>query len=277
MKMHVGRTGNTRSVGSKFRSALGLGSVAALVLGGVAFIGVLPASAAATLSFTNPPASVAANAQTTFTVAYSAATSGDIITLSSTNCTLSAPSGNLTVTTGGTTGNATFSNVILSAASTGSCNLVATDTPTGGTSSPAVSVTVNPTAAKQLAFTTEPGATTQAETALPFTVKVEDQYGNLVSNIDTIVITSACALGGQTSLAASGGIASFTASTINQVGSCYLTATDSTESGSVSPATSSLVTVGGGAPAKVAFTVVPPAAWTTTGTVVTAFKVALRT
>ncbi|MGB8180676.1 MAG: hypothetical protein WCF63_11015 [Acidimicrobiales bacterium] len=273
MDIQSGSTGRTRSVKSRLRSFLGLGSVAALVLGGVAFIGVLPASATAALSFTAPPASVAANAATTYTVAYTAAASGDVITLSSTNCTLS-PSGNLTYTTGGTSGNATFTNIVLSGASTGSCALTATDTPTGGTAT--ASVTVTPSTANKLAFTTEPAGTSQAQTALPFTVKVEDQYGNLVSNSDTIVVTSACALGGQTSLAAAGGVASFTTTTINAVGNCYLTATDSTNSGSVSPTTSTLVAVSGGAPAKVAFTVAPPTSVTTTGTVITAFKVAVE-
>jgi hypothetical protein len=255
---------------------VGLGSVAALVLGGVAFIGVLPASATATLSFTSPPSSVAANAQTTFTVAFTGAVDNDTITLSSTNCTLS-PSANLTYLTTGTFGNATFSDIILSKAITGSCALSAADTTTGGTSSPAVSVTVTPSATSHtLAFSTEPAATAQAQTVLPFTVRVEDQYGNLVSSTDTVVITSSCALGGQTSLPTTGGVASFTGLTINAVGNCYLTAADSTNSGTVAPSISSLVSVGGGAPAKVAFTVAPPAAVTTTGTVITAFKVSVE-
>lgn len=269
MDMHIGRTGKVSSARSRFRGFLGLGSVAALILGGVAFVGALPASAAATLSFTAPPASVAANAATNFTVAFSAATIGDTITLSSSNCTLS-PSGNLVYTTPGTSGNATFASIVLSAATTGSCALTATDAPTLGTAT--ATVTVTPAAANKLAFTTEPAGTAQAQTALPFTVRVEDTYGNLVSNTDTVVITSACALGGQTSLAATGGVASFTTLTVNAVGNCYLTATDSTNSGTVSPATSTLVSVGGGAPAKVVFTVAPPAAVTTTGTVITAFK-----
>ena len=77
-------------------------------------------------------------------------------------------------------------------------------------------------------------------------------------------------------MAAAAGIAAFTATTINQVGSCYLTATDSTESGTVSPATSSLVSVGGGTPEKVVFTVAPPATVAATGTVVTTFKAAVE-
>src|SRR6202021_3504665 len=99
-----------------------------------------------------------------------------------------------------------FTGIILGGASTGSCTVVATDTPTGGTAS--TSITVTPAAANKLAFTTEPSSTTQAQTALPFTVKVEDTYGNLVSSTDTVVVTSACALGGGTSLAASAGTAS---------------------------------------------------------------------
>src|SRR5580658_6358815 len=105
MGMHLGRTRNSRSMKSRLGSALGLGSAAALVIAGVALVGVLPASAAATLSFTSPPTSVTANVGAAFTVAYSAATNGDTITLSSSNCTLT-PSGSLTYTTTGTSGNA---------------------------------------------------------------------------------------------------------------------------------------------------------------------------
>ncbi len=273
MGMHLGRTGS-RSVASRFKSALGLGSVAALVLGGIAFVGVLPASA---LTGSITPITVTANTATNFSVPFSGANSGggDTITLSSTNCTLSPGGSSLTYPASGATGTATFTGITVSGASTGSCNLVATDTPTGG-GTITQSVTVTPSTASKLAFATEPSGTAQAQTALPFTVKVEDAYGNLVSSTDTIGITSACALGGGTSMAAAAGTASFTTLTINAVGNCYLTATDSTNSGTVAPATSTLVTVGGGAPSKVVFTVLPPATVAATGTIVTAFKVGVE-
>jgi hypothetical protein len=215
---------------------------------------------------------VVANAATTFTVAFTAATSGDTITLSSTNCTLS-PSGNLIYTTSGTSGNATFTSIILSAASTGSCALSAVDAPTGGTATATVAVT--PAAAHQVVFTTEPASTTPANTAVPFTVKTEDQYGNLeTASIDSVSITSSCTLTGATPVTESGGVASFTTVGFNSVGPCYITADDTT---AVLPTQSStLVTVTGGTPAKLAFNVAPPATVATTGTVITTFKVAVE-
>ena len=274
MGMHLGRTRNSRSMKSRLGSALGLGSAAALVIAGVALVGVLPASAAATLSFTSPPSSVLANATTTYTVAFSAAASGDTITLSSSNCTLS-PSGNLVYTTSGTSGNATFTNIVLSGATTGSCALSAVDAPTGGTATATVAVT--PAAASKLAFTTAPPATAGAGVALTtFKVSSEDQYGNLATGAtDTIALSSSCTLGGTTSIAESAGVATFSTTSINQVGSCILIASDSTNS-AITSTSSSAVTVSGGTPAKVAFTVAPPATVAATGTLVTPFKVSVE-
>jgi hypothetical protein len=274
MGMQLGRGGAKRSLRSRMGSALGLGSAAALVIAGVALVGVLPAAASANLSFTNPPTT--ANANAGITLAVLVGTGGgnaDHVTLSSSNCTLT-PSGSLTQTTTSNPQTLTFSGIILGGASTGSCTVTATDTDAGGTASTNISVTSS--TASKLVFTTEPASTTPANTALPFTVRTEDQYGNLVTSaVDSVVVTSACTLGGGTTLAETGGVASFTTLTINQVGSCYLTATDSTNSG-VSPAVSSVVTISGGAPGKVVFNVAPPASVTTTGTVVTAFKAAVE-
>jgi len=273
------RIKDRQSIATRAKMFLGVGVGSAMLLAGVAFVGVLPASAAATLSFTTPPTSVTANTGTTFTVAFSAATLGDTITLSSTNCTL-APSGNLVYTTAGTSGNATFTSIILSAASTGSCALVATDAPTGGTANATVAVTA--AAAAKLAFTTAPPATASDNVAVTlFKVSTEDQYGNLVTTgtgaTDTIAITSSCTLGGQTSALESAGVASFSALTINQVGNCPLIATDTTAGDTgFTPATSSAVAVSGGTPAKLVYTIAPPASVLTTGTVVTAFKVGVE-
>ena len=260
-----------RSIVSRAKSLVGVGLGAALLLAGVTLVGVLPASAAATLSFTSPPSSVAANTGTTFTVAFSAAVSGDTITLSSTNCTL-APSGNLVYTTSGTSGNATFTSIILSAASTGSCALVATDAPTGGTANATVAVTA--AAAHQIVFTTEPAATTPANTAVPFTVKLEDTYGDLeTAATNSVAVTSSCTLAGATPVSEVGGVASFTTVSFSSVGPCYITATDATAGFA---ALSSLVTVTGGTPAKLVFTTAPPSTVATTGTVVTTFKVSVE-
>jgi hypothetical protein len=262
-------TEGRRSVSSRAKSVFGVGLGAALLLAGVAFVGVLPASAAATLSFTTPPSSVAANAMTTFTVAFTAAANGDTITLSSSDCTL-APGGNLVFTTSGTSGNATFSNIILSAAVTGSCALSAVDAPTGGTAG--ATVTVTPAAANQVVFTTEPASTTPANTAVPFTVKTEDQYGNLeTASVDSVSLSSSCTLTGASPVLEVSGAAFFTTVGFGTVGPCHITATDG-----AFVQTSSLVTVTGGPPAKLAYTTAPPATVAATGTVVTTFKVSVE-
>ena len=135
MKMQLGRNGSARTLRSRLGTALGLGSAAALVIAGVALVGVLPASAAASdFSFTSLPASVAANtALPSFTVTYQPAMVRRTRSrLSSTNCTLT-PSGNLTGYDCRTSGNA-HSLAHFGGASTGtSCTMTATDTPTGGT------------------------------------------------------------------------------------------------------------------------------------------------
>jgi len=270
MGMHLGRTGNSRGVRSRLKTALGLGSVAALVLGGVALVGALPASA---LGGTLTPITVAANTPTTFTVAYTGAVNNDNITLSSGNCTVSS-TGSLTAQATGTSGNATFTGVTVSGASTGSCNLVATDTTTTG-ATVSQNVTVTPAGASKVVFTTEPASTTPANTVVPFTVKTEDPYGNLeTASIDSVSLTSSCTLIGATPLAESGGVASFTTVSFNSVGPCYITADDTTAA--LPTQSSTLVTVTGGPPAKLAFSVAPPATVAATGTVVTAFKVSVE-
>jgi hypothetical protein len=141
---------------------------------------------------------------------------------------------------------------------------------------------VTPTAATKLAFTTAPPATASDNVALTlFKVSTEDQYGNTVTtgtgSADTIAITSSCTLGGVTSVAEAAGVASFSALTINQVGNCPLIATDTTAGDTgFTPATSSAVAVSGGVPAKLAYTVAPPASVLTTGTVITTFKVGVE-
>jgi hypothetical protein len=270
MDMKTGRTGKIGSAKSRLRSVLGLGSVAALVLAGVAFVGVLPASATATLGFTGLPANAVANTGFGFSVTVASGVSGtDNIVITSTNCTVSGG----TTTEPYTGSSVAFTGIILGGATTGSCILVATDSPTGGTISQSIPVT--PAAANKVVFTTEPASTTPANTVVPFTVRTEDQYNNLeTGSIDSVSILSACALTGASPVAEVGGVASFTTVSFNSVGGCYITATDTTAA--LAPQTSTLVTVSGGAPAKVAFSVAPPTTVAATGTVVTAFKAAVE-
>jgi hypothetical protein len=116
-------------------------------------------------------------------------------------------------------------------------------------------------AATQLAFGVQPSNTTAGATIAPaVTVKMEDSLGNVVSN-DTSTITVAIGtnptggtLSGPTTLAAAGGVATFSALSINTSGVGYtLTATD----GGFAIATSSAFNITAGAVAQLVFGVQP--------------------
>ncbi len=142
--------------------------------------------------------------------------STDTIALTST-CTLGG-----TDSATATGGVATFNAVTINKGTT--CTLTATDssrTLTTATSNPATTVTA--AAANKVVFTVEPPATATAGTTLAsFAVSVEDHYGNVVTTgtgaTDTIALTSACTLGGTDSVAAVGGVATFTNVDITSVG-----------------------------------------------------------
>ena len=272
---------NRRSLSSRAKSLLGAGLGTALLLGGVTLVGVLPASAAAsTLTFSpEPQGTVVAGATlTSFSVNITAGGSPTDTIVISSSCTFS---GGSTLTEAATAGTAAFTNVAINTGT--SCTLTATDTSAGDSGTiNSTAITVTPTAATKLAFTTAPPATASDNVALTlFKVSTEDQYGNTVTtgtgSADTIAITSSCTLGGVTSVAEAAGVASFSALTINQVGNCPLIATDTTAGDTgFTPATSSAVAVSGGVPAKLAYTVAPPASVLTTGTVITTFKVGVE-
>jgi hypothetical protein len=275
MGMHLGRTGNSRSLRSKLGSVVGLGSVAALVLAGVAILGVSPASAANATNFvfsTLPTSTVAGATFPSFTVTYQNGNGAtDTISLTS-SCGLG---GTDSATASGSV--ATFASFQINTGT--SCTLTATDTSVGagGASSPTSAITVTPTTANKLGFNVAPPTSAGAGVALTtFKVATEDQYGNVVTSAtDNITVSSSCTLGGTTSALEVAGIATFSAVSINQVGSCILIASDTTNN-TITAVSSSAVTVSGGTPAKVAFTVAPPATVAATGTLVTAFKAAVE-
>jgi hypothetical protein len=284
MGMHLGRSGNSRSVRSRLGTALGLGSAAAMILAGVALVGVLPASAAtATLAFsTQPPATATLNQPISFAVTISGGgAASDTITISSSNCTL-VNNSTLTGTYDGTPADpVSFSGVKISAGT--SCTLIATDTPSGGVSSASSAITMTAFgSATKLGFSVSPPTTSTAAAVLTtFKVSTEDTYGNIVTSapVDSIVISSSCTVGGTTNVpeVTGTGTATFSAVTINSVGSCPLIATDVTAPDTgLTPATFSSVVVSGGAPEKLAFSVAPPATVAAIGTVVTAFKVSVE-
>jgi hypothetical protein len=268
-----------RSVSSRAKTFVGVGLGTALLLAGVTLVGVLPASAAAsTLTFSSVPTSATAGtALSTFTVNITAGgATADAIVISS-SCTFG---GGSTLTEDATGGSnpfvATFSNVIIDTGT--SCTLTATDSTTGdGGTANSAAVAITPAAASKLAFTTAPPTTAGADVALTtFRVSSEDQYGNVATGAtDTIQIGSTCTLGGTLSASEVAGVATFSAVTIDQTGSCILIATDVTNN-TITAVSSAAISVSGGTPEKVAFSVAPPASVATTGTVVTAFKVAIE-
>lgn len=138
-------------------------------------------------------------------------------------------------------GIATFNNLIIETA--GPCTLVATDSSRTLATATSTSIAVAPGAPTQLAFTTAPPATvlTAGTVLTAFKVSVEDFYDNVVTSgvgtSDTVTITSPCTLGGTTSVTAVAGVATFSALSINVVGSCVLTATDTSRSVTAATAT----------------------------------------
>jgi subtilase family serine protease len=132
-----------------------------------------------------------------------------------------------------TNGVYTFTGVVLDTA--GSDTITATDTNNAALTGSAQE-TVMPAAASTLAFVQQP-TTTVAGTAISPAVSVGlfDAYGNLLTgdNSDTVTIglganTTGAALSGTKTVTASGGIASFSNLSINNVGSYTLQVTSTT-------------------------------------------------
>ncbi len=247
------------------------GAALALAFAGVAVVGALPASAAPAtgIQFSTIASVVAGATIPSFTVTYQ---DGDGAT---DNITISGCGVTGTLTRQATANVATFNDIAADTA--GSCTLTATDSSAGSGSGPSNAFTVSPAAASKLAFTTQPPSTAGADVNLTsFVVKTEDQYGNPVNTgTDTVAITSSCTLGGTQSVAEVAGVATFSALSINKVGTCYLIAADTTNTG-IAPATSTAVVVSGGTPAKLVFSVAPPTTVTAIDTIVTAFKVSVE-
>jgi trimeric autotransporter adhesin len=269
----VHRISNRRGVASRAKMLLGAGVGSAMLLAGVAFVGVLPASAAVTLTFANVPTTSTANVVISPAITVTVGGTGgatDSITLSS-PCSFSSGS---TLTATAVSNVATFNNVAINTGP--SCVLTATDNTTAATQASS-SIAITPGTVNKLGFTTAPPTTAGVGVALAtFRVSAEDQWGNPeTTGTDTIGLTSSCTLGGTVSTPEVAGVATFSTVTINQVGSCILIASDTTNT-AITAVPSSAITVSGGTPAKLAFNVAPPTTVATTGTVVTTFKVAVE-
>ncbi len=138
-----------------------------------------------------------------------------------------------TLTVNAVNGVATFTNLEIDTA--GTYNLVATNPDlTSGTST---AITINPAAPAQFSWTTEPPSTTTEGIPFGGTLEIEDQYGNLETGDNENVTVSldlngksdATDLGGTDTVAASGGVATFSNIIINNIGDPFtLTATTAT-------------------------------------------------
>ena len=179
---------------------------------------------------------------------------GNIVATDSSNLTLAVASGpgslSGTVTVAASSGIATFSNVKFDTA--GNYTLTASDgSLTSATSS---SFAVSPAAASKVVYEVQPSNATAGVADSPsITVDVEDQFGNIVTT-DSSSVTLAVASGlgsasGTLTVAASGGVATFSNVKLNTAGSYTLTASD----GSLTPATSSSFTVSPAAASKLVY------------------------
>ncbi len=219
------------------------GSLPAIVSAAISVATTTPTLVAFT---PEPPATAAAGtALTTFAVSVEESngvviTSGigatDTVSLTSA-CKLGG-----TLSAAALAGVATFSAATIDSA--GSCTLIATDSTralTTATSTPATVVTAG--AATQVVFTVKPPAsvTTTGTALTSFAVSVEDAFGNVEATgtgaTDIVTISSTCTLGGTASASAVAGVATFTALTFTETGSCVLTATDTTRTLTTATAT----------------------------------------
>jgi uncharacterized repeat protein (TIGR03803 family) len=244
--------------------------------GGVANLGTVfevqtaPAPTATHLVFVQQPTTVTAGVAISPSVTVEVADSdGDIVSTDNSTITLSIDTGpgslGGTVSEQASGGIATFDNLLLTKA--GQVTLDAEDGKLAGAQSD--SFTVNPAGASQLVFTKQPGSSTAGSVIQPgpVAVSVEDQFNNLVT-IDTSTVilaldTGTGTLGGTTSLAASGGVVTFTNLSVSPEGQFSLKATD----GILAPAVSDSFSVAAAPATQLALVQQP-----TTGTVGTALS-----
>ena len=166
-------------------------------------------------------------------------------------------------------GIATFSKLMLTVA--GTYTLKATD----GLLTPAVSqpITITPAAAAKLVLSTIPATETAGGIIPPFSVSVEDKFGNLVTgNSSTITLAIASGptgakINGILMQKAVKGVATFSGLSLNIAGACKLKATD----GSLTAAVSQPITIIPAAAAKLVLSTIK--ATNTAGVAIPSFKV----
>ena len=274
------------------KSLVALGATSALMVGGLAFVAVSPASAAGTPSkvvYTSPipPTTTTAGAvlssfnvsveDSGSTVITSGAGSTDLVAITS-NCTLT---GNTPVAA--VAGVASFGAIAITTGT--NCTLVASDATTGGvTTASSANIVVTAAAAIKIAYTTAPPtAATLGVSLATFKVSVEDTYGNVVSSgvgsVDTVALTTSsagCTLAGTDTATAAAGVATFSGAYFSTGASCTLTAADTLSPDSTfSAITSGAINVVSNTPTEVGFTTQPITS-IAAGTVLPPFSVSIE-
>jgi hypothetical protein len=183
---------------------------------------------------------------------------GNVVMNDSTTVTLSSDDGSPilgTTSVAAINGVATFSGLALTEAGTHTLFAADGNYRFGETNS----FTITPAAASQLVFNQQPTAVNAGQSLGTITVNVEDAFGNLITTDNStvsMVVTDGATLAGTTTVAASGGVATFTGLSINQAGMQSLFASD----GSLTPATSNSFAVNHLAGTKLAFVQQPTSA-----------------
>ena len=234
---------------------------------------VFTPGAAAKLVFSQQPATtVAGTAISPAVTVYVEDANGNVVTNNSSSVTIGSSTtgftGGSTLTVAAVNGVATFSAVDPTTAGTANTLTASDGALTGATSN---SFTVNAAAASQLVFTTQPSASTVAGVAFAQqpVVKIEDQYGNVVTSgsdssvsVALTLTTGTGTLGGITSMSAVNGVADFTGKglNINLVGNNkVLTATVTVTAGTKTTTTSPAFAITFAAASQLVFTTQPAA------------------
>jgi hypothetical protein len=214
------------------------------------------AAAASKLVFSQGPSSITAGNSFTPTLIVDVEnSSGSILTTGSSQITLSVNGpGTLggVVTAESVNGVATFSGVSLNTA--GLYTMTATDETFDITPAVSSNFTVSPAAADKLAITTQPTIATVGLTISPsLVVDVEDQFGNVIADSDSILVTPTGpgTLSGSTTVQADNGVATFNGLSATAAGTYTLAVSDLSES--LTGATSGNLTVFSDSPAKLVF------------------------
>lgn len=229
----------------------------------------ITAPAANRLAFAQQPLSTTTTSVLAPVVVNIQNSGGTLLTGDTSSVTLAIATGPNGATLGGTTtiaavgGVATFNTLTLTTA--GTYTLTATDG--ADTSATSTSFTISVPGVNKLAFATQPQSATTSTTLAAVKVDVEDSSGTLLTG-DTSTVTVAIAsgpggavLGGTASVAAVGGVATFSNLSFATAGDYTLIATD----GSDTSATSLSFTISPPLANKLAFATQPASATTTTG------------